>query len=136
MRAGDLAPDDADVGATDRALGAVHVGNALTAVPLCGLGAVDTLKLEKRSTGSGVALSPLVGDVLSPAHQVSHRFIRPASYNRRDRSAALHPISRCSVCPLDMFPLGLVVLLMGSQVVSMARGLFDFDIRMQSREGR
>ena len=68
VRAGDLAPNDADLGATDRSLGAVDVGNALTGVPLCGVGAVDTLELEKRGTGGGVALAPLVGDVLSPAH--------------------------------------------------------------------
>lgn len=57
MGTGDLAPDDADLGATDGALGAVDVGYALAGIPLCGLGAIDTLELEERGSGVGVALS-------------------------------------------------------------------------------
>lgn len=79
VRPGNLAPDDADLGALDGALGAVDVcaisltstvppcvfrrgalvrtGYALTGVPLCGGGVVNTLELEQRGAGVGVALS-------------------------------------------------------------------------------
>jgi len=62
---GDLAPDDADLGALDGALGAVDVCYALTGVPLCGGGVVNTLELEEGGAGVGVALSSLVGNVLA-----------------------------------------------------------------------
>lgn len=44
---GDLAPDDADLGALDGLLSAVDVCYALTGVPLCCLGVVYTLELEQ-----------------------------------------------------------------------------------------
>lgn len=77
VRPGDLAPDDADLGALDGALSTVDVYNAinsnsskatfqseqirtcyaLTAVPLCGIGVIDALKLQQRSARVSVALS-------------------------------------------------------------------------------
>jgi hypothetical protein len=66
MWSGDLAPDNPDLGAPDGALSPVDVGYALTGIPLRGCGVVDALKLEQRSSGVGVALSSLVGNVLSP----------------------------------------------------------------------
>jgi len=62
---GDFAPDDAYLGALNGLLGAVDVCYALTGVPLCCLGVVYALELEQRGTGVGVALSSLVGNVLS-----------------------------------------------------------------------
>lgn len=59
MRASDLAPDDSDLGASYGLLCAVDVCYALTGVPSCGLCVVDTLELEERSSGVGVALSTL-----------------------------------------------------------------------------
>jgi hypothetical protein len=136
VRAGDLSPDDADLGATDRSLGAVDVGNALTGVPLCGVGAVDTLKLEEGGTGVGVALAPLVGDVLSPAHDVSHC---PNCLTKAcDRS-----------CPAGVLYPGNVTLPISHAAVPTMEGLspfydcsppvcavFEFDIRIQSRADR
>lgn len=69
--ASDLAPDHADLGAADGALGPVDVGYALAAVELCRLAVIDALELEKGGSGVGVALSPLVGDVLSPVAMIS-----------------------------------------------------------------
>jgi hypothetical protein len=63
---GDLAPDNPDLGAPDGALSPVDVGYALTGIPLRSCGVVDALELEQRSSGVGVALSSLVGNVLSP----------------------------------------------------------------------
>jgi hypothetical protein len=57
VRTGDLAPDDADLGALDRPLCAVDVGYPLAGVPLSCLDIVDALKLEQRSSGVGVPLS-------------------------------------------------------------------------------
>jgi hypothetical protein len=61
----DLAPDNADLGAPDRPLCPVDVGDALTGVPLCGLAVVDALELKERGTRVGVSLATLVGNVLS-----------------------------------------------------------------------
>jgi hypothetical protein len=83
VRPGDLAPDDADLGALDGPLSTVDVceavnppssnvrfhipivrtGNALSAVPVGRLGVVNTLELQKRCAGVGVALSSLVAVV-------------------------------------------------------------------------
>lgn len=77
MRPGDLAPDNADLGALDGALGTVDVCDvisisslaiqswsdsirtcyALTGVPLCRGGVINAFKLQERSAGVGVALS-------------------------------------------------------------------------------
>jgi len=81
---GDLAPDDADLGALDGLLSTVDIceavnppfhcarsgssvrtGYALATVPVCRLGAVNALELQQRSAGVGVALSSLVAVVVS-----------------------------------------------------------------------
>jgi hypothetical protein len=76
---GDLAPDDADLGALDGPLStvdvcgtvnnclssqldallrsAVRTGYALAAVPVCRSGVIDALELQQRCAGVGVALS-------------------------------------------------------------------------------
>lgn len=106
VRAGDLAPDDADLGATDRSLSAVDVRNALTGVPLCGLGAVDTLELEEGGAGVGVALAPLVGDVLAPACEVSRCPRCPTyAFNRTCPAHALCPVTAALPKPKTLIPL-------------------------------
>jgi hypothetical protein len=57
VRTSDLAPDNSDLGASYGLLCAVDVCYALTGVPSCGICAVDTLELEQRGSGVGVALS-------------------------------------------------------------------------------
>lgn len=66
VRAGDLAPDNPDLGAPYRPLGAVDVSYTLAGVELCRCCIIDALELEKRGSRVGVALSSLVGKVLSP----------------------------------------------------------------------
>ena len=83
MWSGDLAPDDPDLGAPDGALSPVDVGYALTGIPLRGCGVVDAFELEQRSSRIGVALSSLVGNVLSPKDSyISHLFRMPELYVR------------------------------------------------------
>lgn len=53
-------PDDADLGATDGALGAVDVCYALSGVPPCGGGVIYTLELEERGARVGVALCRMI----------------------------------------------------------------------------
>lgn len=47
MRAGDLAPDHPDVGATDLTLGPVDESDLLAKVELSSLGVLDTLDLNQ-----------------------------------------------------------------------------------------
>ena len=60
MRAGNLAPDDADPGAADLLLGLVDVGDALAEVELGLVGLLDTLDLDERGVALGDALRALV----------------------------------------------------------------------------
>lgn len=59
----DLAPDYADLGATDGLVCAVHIGDPLAQVPVRVLGVADALKSEQAHVGVGVALAALVADV-------------------------------------------------------------------------
>jgi hypothetical protein len=63
VRAGDLAPDDADLGALDRPLCAVDVGNTLAKVEVGGVGVVDTLDLDQTRLGVGDMPATLVAKV-------------------------------------------------------------------------
>lgn len=66
MRAGDLAPDDADLGAADLLLATVDVGNALAVVEGGSLGVVDALDLDERGVLPQGVLGALERDVLAP----------------------------------------------------------------------
>ena len=66
VRAGDLAPDDTDLGAADLLLATVDVGNALAVVEGGGLGVVDALDLDERGVGPDRVLRALERDVLAP----------------------------------------------------------------------
>ena len=63
---GDLAPDDADLGASDLLLAAVDVCDPLAQVEGCALWLVNTLDLDERCVWVGVALATLVRKVLAP----------------------------------------------------------------------
>lgn len=60
MRAGDLAPDDADLGSADLLLTLVDVGDALAEVEVGGVDVVDTLDLDQTHLGVGDMLATLV----------------------------------------------------------------------------
>lgn len=66
VRAGDLAPDDTDLGAADLLLATVDVGNALAVVEGGGLGVVNTLNLDEGGVGPDRVLRALERDVLAP----------------------------------------------------------------------
>lgn len=66
VRAGDLAPDDADLGAADLLLATVDVGNALAVVEGGSLGVVDALDLDERGVLPQGVLGALERDVLAP----------------------------------------------------------------------
>ena len=106
MSPGDLAPDDADLGALDLTLGPVDVGDLLSAVELGGSGVVHTLELEQAVTsvnmssassnprasecgnvprvGVGVTLAALVAHMPTPIHMlVSLDFSRYFTPRRR-----------------------------------------------------
>ena len=63
VRAGDLAPDDADLGAADLLLSLVDVGNTLAKVEVGGVGVVDTLDLDQTRLGVGDMPATLVAKV-------------------------------------------------------------------------
>jgi hypothetical protein len=65
MWPGDLAPDHADLGATDLLLGAVDVGDLLALVEASGVGVVDALNLDERGAGLGGVTRALVAQVTS-----------------------------------------------------------------------
>jgi hypothetical protein len=65
VRAGDLAPDDTDLGAADLLLATVDVGNALAVVEGGGLGVVNALDLDERGVGPDRVLRALERDVLA-----------------------------------------------------------------------
>jgi hypothetical protein len=69
VRPGDLAPDDADLGAADLLLATVDVGNALAVVEGGSLGVVDALDLDERGVGPDRVLRALERDVLAPVGQ-------------------------------------------------------------------
>lgn len=71
MRPGDLAPDDADLGATDLLLATVDVGNALAVVEGGGLGVVNALDLDEGGVGPQGVLGALERDVLAPVEKTS-----------------------------------------------------------------
>jgi hypothetical protein len=71
VNAGDLAPHDSDLGATDLLRGAVDEGDLLSEVEAAGLGVVDTLNLDQTGVGVGVALASLVAEVTSPVRKRS-----------------------------------------------------------------
>jgi len=65
VRAGDLAPDHADLSTADLLLTTVDVGNLLAQVEVGGLGVIDTLDLDQAGArGSDVARA-LVAQVAS-----------------------------------------------------------------------
>jgi hypothetical protein len=81
VNAGDLAPHDSDLGATDLLRGAVDEGDLLSEVEAAGLGVVDTLNLDQTGVGVGVALASLVAEVTSPVRkEVNIRSMRHASF--------------------------------------------------------
>jgi hypothetical protein len=126
------------LGATDGALRAVDVGHTLAAVELRGVGVVNTLELQQTGTGSGVALSPLVGDVLSPAQKVSHRQADSCIFRQPRLLATLLSkmlivliifhgyVSQCDSAP----PFFL------DRIFFNIRAAFCFEFRMQTRDER
>jgi hypothetical protein len=65
VRAGDLAPDHANVGAADLTLGAVDESDLLAKVEVGGLGVINTLNLDQAGVGSKGVLATLVAEVTS-----------------------------------------------------------------------
>lgn len=55
VAAHDLAPDNAELGASDRSLGLVDIGHLLAEVVLASLSVVDTVDLEEGGVVVGVA---------------------------------------------------------------------------------
>lgn len=66
MRPGDLAPDDSDLRSSNFSLAPVNICDALAKVESRSLLVIDTLDLDERGVGVGVALSALVRKVLAP----------------------------------------------------------------------
>jgi hypothetical protein len=66
MWAGDLAPDDTDLGSSDFTGSTVDEGNLLAKVEVGALSVFDALNLDERGTWSGVALATLVAQVATP----------------------------------------------------------------------
>lgn len=69
MRPGNLAPDDADLGAADLLLATVDVGNALAVVESGSLGVVNALDLNERGVLPQGVLGALERDVLAPVER-------------------------------------------------------------------
>lgn len=65
VRAGDLAPDHADLGATDLLLAAVDESNTLAKVEVGTGDIVNTLNLDEGGTGTGDVTRALVAQVTS-----------------------------------------------------------------------
>jgi len=63
VRAGDLAPNDADLGAADLLLALVDVGYSLAEVEVGGVGVVNTLNLDQTGLGVGDVPATLVAEV-------------------------------------------------------------------------
>jgi len=63
VRAGDLAPDHADLGAADLLLSPVHVRDLLSEVEGGGVGVIDTLDLDQAGLGVAGPSATLVADV-------------------------------------------------------------------------
>lgn len=63
VRPSDLAPDDADLRATDLLLRTVNERDLLSEIELSLRGVGDALNLDQRGVGVVVPLAPLVGDV-------------------------------------------------------------------------
>jgi len=65
MRPRDLAPDDPYLRAPDLLLAPVNVCDLLAAVEVCSLRVIDAFDFDEGCAGVGVALSPLVREVLA-----------------------------------------------------------------------
>jgi len=76
VRACDASPDHPDLRALNLPLCPVNVGNALSEVELSLLLVSDTLKLNERGVGTGVALATLVRKDASPS-------VKPCGSHRR-----------------------------------------------------
>jgi hypothetical protein len=76
---GDLAPDNADLGASHRFRGAVDVCYALTEIPSCRFYIVDAFKLKERGAGVRVALSGTFSTCIS----VRNRFVERTLAGRK-----------------------------------------------------
>jgi len=74
VRAGDAAPDDADLGATDLLGGLVDVGDTLAEVELGLVGLLNTLNLDEGGVALGDALRALVAH--DPSLDVKTRLYR------------------------------------------------------------
>lgn len=70
VRAGNLAPDDTDVGAANLTLGTVDECHLLAKVELCGLGVLNTVNLDQAGVGVGGVLGALVAQVAAPVKQI------------------------------------------------------------------
>ena len=65
MRAGDLAPDHADLGTTDLLLAAVDESDTLSKVEVGALDVIDTLDLDEGGARTGDVTRALVAQVTS-----------------------------------------------------------------------
>lgn len=63
VRTGNLAPDDADLGAADLLLGLVDVGDLLAEVEVGGSGVINTLDLDQAGLGVDGVSATLVAQV-------------------------------------------------------------------------
>lgn len=66
VRAGNLAPDDAELGAANLLLGLVDVGDLLAEVEVGSVGVVNTLNLDQTGLGVRCVAVTLVGKVTTP----------------------------------------------------------------------
>ena len=74
--AGDLAPDDTDLGSADLLASAIDESDLLSEVEIGALSVLDTLNLDERGTWGGGALATLVAQVATPDGALSvSRFI-------------------------------------------------------------
>lgn len=123
VRAGDLAPDDTDLGAADLLLATVDVGNALAVVEGGSLGVVDTLDLDERGVGPDRVLRALERDVLAPVGQhVSIRSL-PMPYSIVQRSIGLLLGGGVSIFRDSVFLLGMANVLDVKTVTLLGRHL-------------
>lgn len=65
VRAGDLAPDDADLGTADLLLAPVDESNLLSKVEVGGVGVINTLDLDQAGARAGGVTRALVAQVTS-----------------------------------------------------------------------
>jgi len=65
VRAGDLAPDDADLGTADLLLSLVDVGDLLAEVEVGSVGVINSLDLDQTRLGVGDVTATLVAKVTS-----------------------------------------------------------------------